>query len=286
MIKKVSEIEAKLKYEHPILYKYNNFESLNLKILYNDNFEFENCDKHCRFENGEVKIITLNFDLAKENPDIYIEPLDIVRLFSLRKNNKKENSKICMVHAGVYLGHKKVCHAYFDSNDSKSVGHGVIKIDNWEKFLDFSTKGIEKKMIVYHPVIAFKKPELIIEHIAKCIEGKYFDKEIGFGELIIKDKLDEVTGQLLEKANNCEHFANRCVLGLDYSELTDKKKGYLERTFDFITELRKNKNKLDNLAFGEQINDKRNEINSYYIKSRVAKMESRIEVGHLYKMDK
>jgi hypothetical protein len=70
-------------------------------------------------------------------------------------------------------------------------------------------------MLRYHPVIAFKRPEKIIEHIAKCIEGKarYF---------VIKNDFN-LLGDQERQANNCECLVNRCVLGLNFSELADRK---------------------------------------------------------------
>jgi hypothetical protein len=57
-------------------------------------------------------------------------------------------------------------------------------------------------MTRYHPVIAFKNPEDIIKHIAELInQGDSFN--IAY--------------------NNCEHFANKCVLGLDFSEHAEMK---------------------------------------------------------------
>jgi len=71
-------------------------------------------------------------------------------------------------------------------------------------------------IIIHRPKNAFKNPDTIIKHIAKCVEGKdeYFRE---FGEIKIKI---EKKG---DKANDCGHFTNRCVLGLDFSELVDIK---------------------------------------------------------------
>jgi len=66
-------------------------------------------------------------------------------------------------------------------------------------------------MLRYHPVIAFKKTNEIIEHIANCVEGQetYYSprKKRDFN---IYD-------------NNCENFTNRCVLGINFSQLTERK---------------------------------------------------------------
>jgi len=70
-------------------------------------------------------------------------------------------------------------------------------------------------MLRYHPVIAFKKPEKIIEHIAKIFEGKdrYFGVKGDF----------ELSGTQVIQANNCECFVNRAVLGLNFSELATRR---------------------------------------------------------------
>ncbi|CAG8455464.1 12953_t:CDS:2 [Ambispora gerdemannii] len=59
-------------------------------------------------------------------------------------------------------------------------------------------------MLRYHPVIAFKKTDEIIKHIANCAEGQetYYSEEK-------KRKFDI-------DDNNCENFTNRCVLGNKY----------------------------------------------------------------------
>jgi hypothetical protein len=115
-------------------------------------------------------------------------------------------------------------------------------------------------MIIHRPKDVFKKSDIIVEHIAKCIEGKneYFDK---FGKIKIKTEKND-------KANNCEHFVNRCVLGLDFSELVDIESGELKREFNLEQELGKNNSRLFVLC--EQIScEIINEISNYVSKNKV-----------------
>jgi len=70
-------------------------------------------------------------------------------------------------------------------------------------------------MLRYHPVVAFKRSEKIVEHIAKCVEGK--DK------YYILKKSFNLLGDRESQANNCECLVNRCILGLNFSELADRK---------------------------------------------------------------
>jgi hypothetical protein len=128
-----------------------------------------------------------------------------------------------MVHACVYLGDKKVCHVL-------SEGGGKVKIESWDSFLSVISAD---KIIRYHPVIPFKKTDIIIRHIAKSIEGKtnYFlpgvkNRDGSFslwntGNARTKSLFDDKG----DGSNNCENFTNACVLGLNFSELADRRGG-------------------------------------------------------------
>lgn len=142
-----------------------------IKILYNES-NYSSSDFPSKFENEEISRNNLDVDLAKNNPDTHIQPLDIVKIFKKRPHRKKRINYI--VHACIYLGNKKISHALYD-RDSNS---GIIKIDDWDIFFDFVREGTDKKLIYYRPVINFKDQEAIIEHIAKCLEDndKYFNE--------------------------------------------------------------------------------------------------------------
>jgi len=114
-------------------------------------------------------------DFLNADPDDFIKPLDIIK-----------TSKDKTIHTGIYLGKGKVAH---------NLGVG-IEIANWK---DFGVRvGNPNRMTRYHPIIAFKRPEKIIEHIAKCIANSSWRFDI--------------------MENNCEHLANMLVYGINYSQ--------------------------------------------------------------------
>jgi len=117
-------------------------------------------------------------------------------------------------------------------------------------------------MLRYHPVVVFKRPEKIIEHIAKIIEGK--DKYFA-----IKGKFS-VSGTEEVRANNCECFINRAVLGLNFSELATRRvKGWSGSEFSSgssDTSIRTNLNQNESVLGGLTSYtpySKINEINGY-----------------------
>jgi len=229
------EIINKVRGDNPILYD----ESKSLTTSYDDGYSSSNFPSY--YDNGEVKRIEVPFSSAKSNPDAYFKPLDIAKIF---KYENKEKAPY-MVHACVYLGNRKVAHA---------VGSGVVKIDSWDEF--FSILSSANKMIRYHPVVSFKRPEKIIEHIAKCIEGndRYFGVK---GEFSVSGR-DEI------QANNCECFVNRTVLGLNFSELVSRRvKGWAGSVFSSVKgQLSTNESQLGNLTSSMPYS-KINEINGY-----------------------
>ena len=245
--KRVYELERTLRGDNPILYN----EPKTLKVFYTDDYN-SSCFPSM-FDEGEVKRIELPYYSAKENPDDYIKPLDIVKIF-IRSSSRSGRAPY-MVHACIYLGNKKICHARYGNR---------VEIDDWSEFFKLITDA--NKMIRYHPVIAFKNPRKIIEHIAKCIEGKerYF---------VIKNDFD-VLGDRERQANNCECLGNRCVLGLNFSELATRRiKGSSESNFDYSSstsslrnQLTENKEKLDDLTryvSSSEVSDRIREIESY-----------------------
>lgn len=205
--KRVKDLESTLKGENPILYR----RPPSSTVYYST--DYSSSSFPARYENGEVKRIELPYYSAKDDPDKYIKPLDIVK----RINDR-------MVHTCVYLGNRKIAHAK---------GGNTVEIDSWSGFFDVNI-GSTNKLLSYHPVIAFKKPEKIIEHVAKTVEGRtnYFCVKGNFG-------IDR---------NNCESFANRCVLGLNFSELADKRGGKSSRSINFKEHLDETSRDLDNLA--------------------------------------
>ena len=77
------------------------------------------------------------------------------------------------------------------------------------------------KMVRYHPVIPFKHKNKIIEHIAKSITKTDAD-----GYYPLQSKISSCSEEIERYDlynNNCEHVVNKCVLGLNFSELAEKK---------------------------------------------------------------
>ena len=259
----VLKIEEKLSGKHPILYN----EPAVLITSYSDDYSDENFPSV--FKNREVERTEVNFYSAKNNPNAYFKPLDIVKIFQDRRKQQawKGGQSSYMVHAGVYLGGKvkKICHTRYDENSK----NGVIKLENWNNFFILPNAD---KIIRYRPIVTFKRPEKIVEHIAKCVEGRYFDAEFGgFGGFNIW-------------TNNCEHFANRCVYGLNFSELEESRKKPSKRLCKLNSEeikkcLRDNEDKLGSLIVTEQQNKVNDEI-SQIIKNNsrdIILMETKVE---------
>jgi len=159
-----------------------------------------------------IEKFSLPFNIS---PKECLKPLDIIWRKMLGTPN---------YHVAIYLGDKKVVQISFPNKKNSKV-----MIDSWEKFL----KENKDDLIRHHPVIPFKKPEQIIEHIAKCL---FLDYGEGEYNLLFQ---------------NCEHFATLCVCGVSFSEQADK----LTSWFDIINlekEINKNneifaKLKLDNI---------------------------------------
>jgi len=159
----------------------------------------------------EVKRIELrdsDFYAAKNNPDDYFKPLDIVKIFAPRSNGR------WMVHTGIYLGKGKICHLYVN----KETREVVVADENLNQLFR-ALEGADK-MIRYHPVIPFKHKDKIIEHIAKSItlrNGSSFHSKIS-------SVSPEYNSEYNINNNNCEHMVNKCVLGLNFSELAETEK--------------------------------------------------------------
>jgi hypothetical protein len=186
---KVHELEKKLNSDKPILYG-----SPTLRIKYDEKYRFK-----------EVQVFTfpLPFGNLKKNPDNYIKPLDIVKNCWKQKENE-------MLHSGIYLGQRKVCHArptsyYYDGCYN---GPGKIEITDWTSFLSFTAGNAPYKLIRSHPLVPYQKQ--VIEYLAKAVIGstKYYEKK---GEFDIKK-------------NNCEQFVNLVTYGINVSEQVEMRK--------------------------------------------------------------
>jgi hypothetical protein len=130
------------------------------------------------------------------NPDIQLKPFDIVR----RPGSSFSSS---IIHSGIYLGDSKIAH--LPDKDSR------VKIDYWSSFLGNCSGGLVR----YHPVIPYKHQDKINgikEHIARAVASSDYED---YGISGAWQGSNRTNG-------NCQHFSNRCVLGLDFSESMTK----------------------------------------------------------------
>ena len=235
---KIKDLERTLKGENPIFYRDNVTVD-----YYSTSGYYDGSSYPMTFRGDVVKRIELPSD-ARYNPDEYIKPLDIV----LEINRK-------MVHSCVYLGDKNVCHVIAPS------GNAIVKMDSWSNFLSVISAD---KMLRYHPVIAFKKPNEIIEHIAKSVEGtsNYFVPGV---------KNSDGSFSLWKSSsgsgsNNCENFTNVCVLGLNFSELAARDRGSSDTTFNVSSRISETNSKLNALTYSYQqssVDSRISDINNY-----------------------
>jgi len=141
-----------------------------------------------------MKPVKSTIKVPNKNPDNYLKPLDVVWV-------KNKKGSFDFYHVGVYLGKDKqgenwVC------NFTKAEKQ-VAKYDKWKTF----TEGcIDGEVIGYRPILPFKHWKLIIRQIA-------WTENIGYREN---------NYSLFDR--NCEHFANMCVYGINYSEQIEKNK--------------------------------------------------------------
>lgn len=104
-------------------------------------------------------------------------------------------------HVGVYVGNGEVCHF--------SKGRNGTYIDSWgdfKKFDGFEGNIDSSEATVYHPAIPFKYSQRIAEQIAWAVSNNFRRNDYDL------------------RNRNCEHFANMCVYGINYSEQIEKNK--------------------------------------------------------------
>ncbi|RHZ35679.1 hypothetical protein [endosymbiont GvMRE of Glomus versiforme] len=131
-----------------------------------------------------VKGFSLSFN--RNEPERYIEPLDIIRV-----------KKSVYFHAGIYLGKDD-----YGNHKIAHVTRNRAEIANWSELFNSSSSAVS----YYHPFLPYKRPELIKEHIARAVSSKNYDVSY-----------DPLFGASDYKKGNCHHFANRSVLGLNFS---------------------------------------------------------------------
>ena len=230
---KIKQLEKTLKGDNPIFYR-------DYVTVDYDNKNYDSSSYPMTFKGGVVERIKLPSD-AKYNPDKYIKPLDIV----LEVNRK-------MVHSCIYLGDKNVCHVIAPNRNA------VVKMDSWSNFLSVISAD---KILRYHPVIAFKDPNIIIKHVAKSVEGtsNYFVPGVknSDGSFSLWKSSSE------RSSNNCENFTNACVFGLNFSELAARDIGSSNTTFNVSSRINETNGELNKLSYGDSVDSRINDIKSY-----------------------
>ncbi|KLL04184.1 MAG: hypothetical protein MRECE_2c069 [Mycoplasmataceae bacterium CE_OT135] len=146
-----------------------------------------------------VKGFKSPWSVAKNNPEGYFKPLDIVRIKNFL--GLDDNFSFGYSHAGVYLGK--------DKNGKHKVAqvtkeNNGLNIADWEEL--FSDKTLHKSygLSRYHVFIPYKKPRIIRKHIARAYSSGEYNG--AYALLFFTDNYEK---------GNCQQFANRAVLGLN-----------------------------------------------------------------------
>jgi Lecithin retinol acyltransferase len=128
--------------------------------------------------------------------DKHFKPLDIVKI--------KEAEMILGIryyHFGIYLGDigdgKRICEFTRENNG--------VRLVSWKAFL----KDRIGELYRYHPAIPFKYSRKIAEQIAWAYSSSFREDQYDL------------------RNRNCEHFANMCIYGINFSEQVDNKKEQL-----------------------------------------------------------
>jgi hypothetical protein len=151
---------------------------------------------------AEIKGVAGIYSNVKKNPDGYFKFGDI----AWRKI--KSTNFFAPHHVAIYLGNGYVVHIYDESPDKKENQKlAKARIDTWEEFLKYNPKG--GKIVRDHVFISYKQEELIKEHIVLALSSKEYGSGVYPRWALI--------GAGDYKKSNCQHFVNRCILGLNIS---------------------------------------------------------------------
>lgn len=178
-------------------------------------------------------------EIYPEILDNHVKPLDIIKVW------KTSDYAVPFQHVGIYLGDGWIFHFGRDKTENDNKIMGIVE---QETFLHGGTSEI----IRLHPIIPFKKPEKIIEQIAKvCVKAGDLSND------------DDWKYNLF--FNNCEHLANLLIRGVSYSEQVDP---FTNKYSNLKEKIKENDNKLDKLVLPnnpkiKEANDKIKEINDY-----------------------
>lgn len=202
--KKVRELKIQLNSDNPIL------------ALYSHNFSPE--------EVIERNILPKE---AEQEPSKYLRPTDLIwRTMNIPG----------AYHVAIYLGNKRVAHIgsskFIKTSKINAKSNKALlgaRNDHWLDFLKDA-----KELIRYRPLVPFKRPEKIQEHISQAILAEYGAKNYSF------------------LGNNCEHFATLCVCSIPFSTQADKISLLTHKVYlDLAQEIKENDHK-----FAEMSNSK------------------------------
>ncbi|RHZ35951.1 hypothetical protein [endosymbiont GvMRE of Glomus versiforme] len=231
----------------------------------------------------ELPLIKVTNLTTASNPDTQLKPFDIV---------KRPLQFGVGHHSAIYLGNEKVAHVYApvasggvalafsigsSSGGSSSGSYSAsryafdaqgVHIGSWTDFLANTGGTVER----YHPIIPYKKEDTIIEHIARGVSSKEY-KEGQYS-------LTGIFQGFKPNEGNCQHFSNRCVLGLNFSEQATKFKKKIPLREE-IRDVNENFSNLTIRSYGElgsnrqQVN---NAVQSWRNNYQGQQFEAKIEV--------
>jgi len=144
----------------------------------------------------DLPLVKKTYLTSTSNPDTQLKPFDIVRRLGSSGSSSGSGP-----HSAIYLGNGMIAHV---PGSNKGV-----RIENWSDFLGSGSYASVER---YHPLIPYKHQDGtngIKNHIARAVASDEYDTSY------------ELTGifQGFNRTHgNCQHFANRCVFGLNFSE--------------------------------------------------------------------
>jgi len=157
------------------------------------------CDSYTGF-NDLISSPYVKIDYSASRSEF--KPLDIAWV-------EKSNMGYKYYHAGVYIGNGELIEynndEKFDNFLTNFMKGGITRKVSWSKFLEGQKGSIRR----YHPIIPFKDYKEIIAQLV-------WAKDTGFWR------------ESYNLANrNCQHFSNMAVLGINYSQEVEDKKGLI-----------------------------------------------------------
>jgi len=249
---KATEIKWKLKGDNPILAFYDNsYHSISSYILVSPEVVKQELPNSGIGLNIPFTLfIGARFYLG--NPDSYLKPLDIVKV---EKTERVGNSLFSWTtktyyHVCIYLGNDKVFHMWHPTWVSKM----DAQIGSWSDFMSNATGPIYR----YHTPVPFKHYKKVIEHIAKADWA-----DLWYGKYDLWNR-------------NCEHLANVCKYGINWSE-------QIEEASSFVSWWMKSQGGLKRAFNGESFLNE-NYVNNGMSSSIILKNEIERSTGRIEKV--